>query len=452
MSNGKQENIDPATIEAHPTKEFFITMLTRDLSLKDAIGDLVDNCVDGARALSPDNYSGFEIFIDYDDTKFKIRDNCGGIDINTARNYAFRFGRPTGFTGVKGSVGQFGIGMKRSLFKIGKEFSIISNAEESSFKLDVDVEEWQKTSEWEFKLKDYTENKKNLQARGTEITIQKLNKDVKSDFNNSLFLTSLKADLELENTYPLSKGLTIKINNIPLKKRTLEFSYSEVIKPAFEEYKHGLVSVKIVAGVGEELLEDGGWYLFCNGRLVLGPEQTHITGWTGGRGTSDGGPKYHGQYMRFRGYVFFEADDASLLPWNTTKNGVDYDSAVFKQARQKMINIMKPVITFLNKMKEEREGDTSEKDMFLKKQMEGTQRVNVATILDSQANLAKYTTKIFQSPSPPLRPVPKPTDVTISYKIPKVDADRGKRHLNTTSNKALGEFSFKYFMEMEVDN
>ena len=42
------------TFNAEPTKEFFISMLVRDINLKDAIGDLVDNCIDGAKNLRGD--------------------------------------------------------------------------------------------------------------------------------------------------------------------------------------------------------------------------------------------------------------------------------------------------------------------------------------------------------------------------------------------------------------
>ena len=34
-------------VDASPVKSFFVTMLTRDISLSDAILDLLDNCVDG---------------------------------------------------------------------------------------------------------------------------------------------------------------------------------------------------------------------------------------------------------------------------------------------------------------------------------------------------------------------------------------------------------------------
>jgi hypothetical protein len=36
-----------APISASPVKSFFVSWLTRDISLEDAILDLLDNCVDG---------------------------------------------------------------------------------------------------------------------------------------------------------------------------------------------------------------------------------------------------------------------------------------------------------------------------------------------------------------------------------------------------------------------
>ena len=70
----------------------------------------------------------------------------------------------------------------------------------------------------------------------------------------------------------------------------------------------------------KSLLEDktdGGWYIFCNGRMVVRADQSQLTGW----GDSDGKrmPKYHPDFAFFRGYVFFDCQNAALLPWTTTK-------------------------------------------------------------------------------------------------------------------------------------
>ncbi len=115
------------TIDAGAEKRFFIEMLTKDIELLPAIVDLVDNSVDGARGLHPDgNLTGQWVKIEVADDSFTISDNSGGIPVDVARHYAFRFGRSRDFVGIKRSVGQFGVGMKRAIFKIGQLFTVES--------------------------------------------------------------------------------------------------------------------------------------------------------------------------------------------------------------------------------------------------------------------------------------------------------------------------------------
>jgi hypothetical protein len=125
---------DPNIIDAYPTKELFVYMLVRDIPLNRAILDLLDNSVDGAHRLQQNNdYSNLNIRIEFDNNKFRIADNCGGIDIKVAREYAFCFGKPEGADITLGSIGRFGVGMKRTLFKLGKKFKVISKTTTSSF-------------------------------------------------------------------------------------------------------------------------------------------------------------------------------------------------------------------------------------------------------------------------------------------------------------------------------
>ena len=136
-------------INATPTKELFIDMLTRDIALVPAIIDLVDNCADGAKKIAGDKpLKDYWARLTINKQEFVIADNCAGITIDTARNYAFRFGRAEGAPSVKHSVGQFGVGMKRALFKLGSAFRVDSRAEYTSFTLNVDVRTWQALGEW----------------------------------------------------------------------------------------------------------------------------------------------------------------------------------------------------------------------------------------------------------------------------------------------------------------
>src|SRR5260370_34557542 len=83
-------------VSASPVKSFFVTMLTRDIPLADAVLDLLDNCVDGilrSKGKAVESYSGYRAAITFDKSTFMIDDNCGGIPWSL-HNYAFRLGAP----------------------------------------------------------------------------------------------------------------------------------------------------------------------------------------------------------------------------------------------------------------------------------------------------------------------------------------------------------------------
>ncbi len=112
-------------VKASPVKSFFVSMLTRDITLEEAILDLLDNCVDGILRVGAKRtshpYSGYYAEITFDKDTFSISDNCGGIPW-TMHDYAFRMGRPKGSPKAEpGGVGVYGIGMKRAVFKMGRD-------------------------------------------------------------------------------------------------------------------------------------------------------------------------------------------------------------------------------------------------------------------------------------------------------------------------------------------
>lgn len=53
--------MNTSIIEGNPTKKFFIEMITRDISIEDAIIDLLDNSIDGATQINSNDLSGFVI-------------------------------------------------------------------------------------------------------------------------------------------------------------------------------------------------------------------------------------------------------------------------------------------------------------------------------------------------------------------------------------------------------
>ena len=59
-------------------------------------------------------------------------------------------------------------------------------------------------------------------------------------------------------------------------------------------------------------------------------------------------PSFHNQFARFRGIVTFDSDDSARVPWNTTKTDVDQDNPVWRMTFGRMMEMMRPVISFLN--------------------------------------------------------------------------------------------------------
>src|SRR4051812_34524688 len=88
-SSGRLDDDSPS-IDAMPTKELFIDMLTRDIALIPAIIDLVDNSADGAKREEGDgSLEGYSVRVTLSSDEFSVTDNCGGMSVETARKYAF---------------------------------------------------------------------------------------------------------------------------------------------------------------------------------------------------------------------------------------------------------------------------------------------------------------------------------------------------------------------------
>src|SRR5438128_2057540 len=107
----------PPKVGANPTKAFFVTMITRDITLEDCILDLIDNSVDGAwrsegsrpmGLAAGADLSNYSIMIDASPDRFRIRDNCGGMTLDDAVNHAFSFGRRALDTYDDYSIGVYG--------------------------------------------------------------------------------------------------------------------------------------------------------------------------------------------------------------------------------------------------------------------------------------------------------------------------------------------------------
>jgi hypothetical protein len=304
--------------------------------------------------MEAEDLSQLYVRIELSADRFRIRDNCGGIPLEIATEYAFRFGRPPEAVSLPHSVGQFGVGMKRALFKMGDHFTIESRTQSEHFIVEVDVPDWANEETWSFPIESESRPLTAEEQAGTEVVVDHLHEEVASEFATANFAARLEAELRRTHERWIREKLQIYVNNRKLEAAGGTLLVSEVIWPHHRRFSFNgaaRVDVELFAGLGQaDEKNAGGWYVYCNGRLVVGPDRSSVSGW----GSGPGLPAFHNQYALFRGYAFFDSEDASRVPWTTTKDGIDTSSRVFHRAQPYMLDAMRPVIAFLNDFAEER--------------------------------------------------------------------------------------------------
>lgn len=430
-------------VNANPTKEFFISMLTRDIDIRAAIMELIDNSIDGAKKLRKNgDYSGLYIRIEYDESNFKISDNCGGIGIQTAKDYAFRFGRSSKRpqTEVGQFTGVFGIGMKRSLFRLGNNFQIFSATKNDSFELNVDVKEWltDENTNWTFNLENEQIDLNNdEESTGTTITITNLHDGIVNQFKTKHFYHSLLLYVERFKTLAIETGLEISINGTPVVFSSEKIIKSASVVPYSNSFTVDDVTVKIVAGIAPKgKPENAGWYIYCNGRLIVYADKTNLTGWG-----EDGVKNYHPSLAFFRGFLFFESDNLDKLPWNTTKTNVDASSSQYIYAKMKMREAMLQIIEDCHPITEGAVSDEVEKEILSDKYLFPINTHNIEALISSST--------VFTLNVPELKKIERTAG--ISFQKPVKEIEIMKKHMGAKNNKEVGIIAFDYYFKKECD-
>lgn len=454
-------------ILASPTKRFFVDMLTRDIDLKDAVLDLLDNCVDGVmRKLGKDfgaaedktqPYNGFWADVRFSKTEFQISDNCGGISKDLAKKSAFRLGRPKqALPSDKNipTVGTYGIGMKRAIFKIGRECEVQSNTGPEHFSVLIPHAWFSEEDEWKLQMVDA---KKPSGPHGTTINVKRLLPEVATRFGDKAgFPAEFIQAVSQQYSLIIAKGFQVKVDGkpiraLPLQLRTVDlknyeggiapFMYSGTVDGVQVElsvgfYRHTPDEAELddISDNDEYSAEEAGWTVICNDRIVLYRDKTRLTGWG-----EAGVPSFHNQFNAIAGVVHFRSNDASALPVNTTKRGIDPGSEVFLKVKDRMREGMKKFTSYTNKLKKLPQ---KRAEFF-----QGVASVEVRDLLIPARNTfvrtdRKLTGKIFDPELPPISTNDLKT-IRFSRPVTQVDTIAKKLLDNADATPGeVGEFCF----------
>jgi hypothetical protein len=441
--------VDEEPINALPTKTFFVEMLTRDIGLEQALLDLVDNSVDGAKTLGQVGdrpFEGFEVRIEFDKTRFRIVDNCGGFDRASARDYAFRFGRPAASPRTPHSIGQFGVGMKRALFKFGHHFTVRAATATEEWAIDVDVKDWETQDGWQFPWATFQPDRDTSQTRpGVEIVVDDLRPEVAWKFSTAQFQNSVIGLIKSKHRQFIAEGLHITVNGHSVDATSLYLLTGDGgrLRPSLVEFEiadadEAPVNIRIIAGLGPSLPKEAGWYVVCNGRVILEADRREVTGWgvVEDEQNSIVIPGFHNQFARFRGVVSFDSEDSARVPWNTTKTDVNQDSPVWRETFDRMVELMRPVISFLNDLDKDIDEFTREESPLLDAVMKATM-IKAHTLTTQAAFVAPLRGSIKKNVR----------TVKVQYSRPVAQVDFLMSELSLNSAKAIGEKTFDLAFE-----
>ncbi len=440
------------TADASATRGFFVDMLVRDIGVDGAILDLVDNAVDSAYkgAASDDNLSQYRVELTLSPDRFAISDNCVGMDIDTAQHYAFRFGRAPGFQ-PDTRIGEFGIGMKRAVFRLGRNFRVESATSNTAFVVDVNVNEWRgEEGDWTFPMEivDASEGE-----TGTTVEVQNLHAGVRELFSRDTYASGLLREIADRYSEALRKGLQITVNEDPADSHLHELLRGFGIEPEHqtEELLSGErpVTLRIVAGIGRDRrpVAESGWYIYCNGRLVVKADRTSLTGWGEGDASGETGtPAWHPQYARFRGFVFFTSDFPGALPWTTTKTEIDESAEVYRNALGRMRSLIRRFTSYTNELDREREHAEESDGSAEEPIREAMQRAAFMAVSEIPAGRFKVPDRS----TPPTTP-PGPNMTSIQFRAEVTRVDELKKALRLSTNRQVGETAFMRLYDQEID-
>jgi hypothetical protein len=431
---------------ATPQKRLFISLITRDIALADAVLDLLDNSINSAIASqklgleTPADYISLlkrnvgkgtpPIRISFDKRNFEIEDEAGGISLKDAEDGIFQFGRSPDHEDHGDTLSVYGIGMKRAIFKIGDRVQIWSNHPETGFSMDLRVRAWEQLKQdvWSIPIDALPYD--TTKPAGTKIKITHLFPDISRRIDDDAFEGELRRKIARTYSYFLQRIISVSVNTKIVEPAALEFRENV----ASDQFTLGDVACSVIAGIyvpdGRFYQSDlSGWYVFCNGRAVAFADKTMVTGW----GTLM--PSFQPKHRPFLGLVFFTANDPEELPWTTTKAGINQESAIWQHALRVMSTVGRQITSYL---------DSRYSDA-------GTE-ISIADL----AEAAGTPTSAFAAPSMATRtfsPVrQRKTTTSIQITVQKTELDEIRTYLGNRSmpNTEVGRYIFDYFLNEVV--
>lgn len=319
-------------VDGTPLKRMFWSIIS-DYDLQTGLCELIDNAIDLWTSSDRNKPLTISVSLDVDRQLISVYDNSGGVPKQDLRLLI----APGGSRNDPNAeiIGIFGVGGKRAGIALGEKVEIKTRfKKEGSFQLDI-TPEWLLSPDWElaaYRIPD-------IPPGTTQVEVSHLRKPFPEQA-----IKGLSAHFGETYAWFLKQGCTIKVNGKSVTSHNFDrWAFPPGFAPQSGSFsidlgQEGTLGVDITGGLirdrnPEE--ENYGVYVYCNHRLVIKELKTRDVGYFV---TSEAGVP-HPDASLCRVIVRLQGP-AKLMPWNSSKSGINVGHAVFQQIRPPLIRLV----------------------------------------------------------------------------------------------------------------
>src|SRR5216684_111563 len=330
MSVTRKTEVSP--IDGTPVKRMFLSIIS-DYDLQTGLCELVDNALDLWMVGGRKKRLAITIKLDVERQLISVYDNAGGIKQDELHLLV----APGGSRNDPNAelIGIFGVGGKRASIALGERVEIKTRYhKEQTFELDI-TREWLESPDWELARYEIPD----ISQGTTQVEISHLRKPF-SQQNIDELLT------HFGETYAwfIERDCAIEVNGTAVGPLTFNhWAFPEGFPPHSAVFDadlgtEGAIAVDITAGLiwdrnAEQ--ENYGVYVYCNHRLIIRALKTRDVGYFV---TTEAGVP-HSDASLCRAIVQLQGP-AKLMPWNSSKSGINIGHPAFQQLRPALIRLV----------------------------------------------------------------------------------------------------------------
>ena len=318
------------SVDGTPKKRMFLSIIS-DYDLKTGLCELIDNALDFwvSNGMAPGLQ--IDVRLDTDRQVIQVQDNAGGVKEEDAELLVAPGASRNEVGGS--SIGIFGVGSKRAGVALGEQVEIRTRHKNGkSIQIEI-TNDWIASPNWDLVIYEIPP----IAPSTTVVDISKIRQRFE------------KGDVEqirqhFGETYSwfIRNGCTIAVNGHSVPSLEFEkWAYPPEYLPRVAEFQiepvdSRFLDVRLVGGLildRDSERENYGVYFYCNSRLIVKELKVRDVGYF--VSAEAGVPHPDASLCRV---IVHLKGPAELMPWNSSKSGINFGNAAFHQLRKRIID------------------------------------------------------------------------------------------------------------------